>query len=51
MDKKTILWIVIGIMVIAVVFVTAKSLSIDTAGQIANSAGAAASSGGMVGGC
>ena len=51
MDKKTILWVVIGILVIGVIFVTAKSLNIGAVSQVASSAGAAASSGGMVGGC
>lgn len=52
MDKKIIMWIVIAILVVAVIFVTIKTMgsgtgqAVSTAGQVASSA-----SGGMVGGC
>ena len=69
--KKTMLWIVIGVLLIATIFMTIKASStgtggtgkIDTTGWTANdimnyemhgtvpSQAAAASSGGMVGGC
>lgn len=54
-NKNTILWIVIGILVIATIFLTVKASSIDTgaAQATASAARTAAStaSSGMVGGC
>ncbi len=52
MDKKIVLWIVIGVLVIAVAFVTVKALSVGNV-QAAVSSGQAVSSAGsgMVGGC
>ena len=54
-NKKTILWIVIGILVIATIFLTFKSSSIGTgAAQSTASAvrtAASTASSGMVGGC
>ena len=51
-DKKTILWIVIGILVIATIFLTFKASSIGTGAAIASAKTAASTaSSGMVGGC
>lgn len=54
MDKKTIMWIVIGILIVAVLFLTFKASAISSGA--AQTAGAAvntlsSSSSGMVGGC
>ena len=54
-NKKTMLWIIIGILVIATIFLTFKASSIGTgAAQAAASAAktaASTTSNGMVGGC
>lgn len=53
-NKKTMLWIVIGILVIAAIFLTFKASSIGGAAQATASAArtaASTASGGMVGGC
>ena len=53
MDKKIIMWIIIAILVIAVIFITIKTMNLGATGQVVSSAGQAASSAGsgMVGGC
>lgn len=56
MDRKLIMWIVIGVLVLAVVYLTFKAGSssgnavVETAGAV-KSAAQSAASGGMVGGC
>lgn len=52
MDKKTILWIVIGVLVIGLIFLTlskGNTSIVQSAGSAVKSA--SASSSGMVGGC
>ena len=51
MERKTLLWIVIGILFLAVLFLTFKVGVGGVAGNVVQSAVAAPSSGGMVGGC
>ena len=54
MDKKMLMWIIIGILFLAVLFLTFKtnSISVQSAGTIAKAAASSASSGSqMVGGC
>ena len=52
MDKKMIMWVIIAVLVVAVIFVTIKTMgsgtgqAVSTASQVASSAGS-----GMVGGC
>jgi len=55
MERKVVMWIIIGVLVIAVVFMTLKAPSnggqlVSSAGQAVAQAVAPASSG-MVGGC
>ena len=52
-DKKTMLWIVIGLLVLATIFLTLKASSIGAVQSVASGVQAVAStaSSGMVGGC
>ena len=50
MDRKIVLWIVIGILFVAVLFITFNA-GTGTSEVIANTANAAQSASGMVGGC
>jgi len=54
MDKKVLMWIIIGVLFLAVLFLTFKTNSINTiqsAGAAAQTAASVASSSQMVGGC
>ena len=56
MNKKIVMWIVIGVLVLAVVYLTFKAGNTSSAGAVVQSAGAVKSAAqsaasGMVGGC
>jgi len=56
MDRKTLLWIVIGLLFIAVLYLTFQASSSAVTqgavqGAVSSKAAAASSYGGMVGGC
>lgn len=49
--KKTLLWIIIGILVIVLLYFTFSGDSASTTGAVTNTVSAAQPSSGMVGGC